>query len=48
MMSTNNSKEEFAICIDCGMTIEECVCVCPYGGARDKCDCAWFDSATGG
>ena len=41
-------EEEFAICVDCGNSIEKCVCVCPYCGERDKCECALFDAATGG
>ncbi|AFS82239.1 hypothetical protein NSED_02145 [Candidatus Nitrosopumilus sediminis] len=40
--------EEFAICVECGNSIEKCVCVCPYCGERDKCECALFDAATGG
>ena len=40
--------EEFAICIECGNSIDKCVCVCPYCGERDKCECALFDAATGG
>ncbi len=41
-------EEEFAICVECGNSIEKCVCVCPYCGERDKCECALFDAATGG
>ena len=48
MSSEGNEKEEFAICIECGNSIEKCVCVCPYCGERDKCECALFDAATGG
>lgn len=40
--------EEFAVCVECGNSIEKCVCVCPYCGERDKCECALFDAATGG
>lgn len=40
--------EEFAICVECGNSIEKCVCVCPYCGERDKCECVLFDSTTGG
>ncbi|ARS64927.1 MAG: hypothetical protein ACPG6Z_01845 [Nitrosopumilus sp.] len=47
-MSTKIEEEEFAICVDCGNFIEKCVCVCPYCGERDKCECALFDAATGG
>lgn len=45
---SKNEEEEFAICVECGNSIEKCVCVCPYCGERDKCECALFDSATGG
>ena len=31
----------------CKKLIEQCVCVCPYCGERDKCECALFDAATG-
>jgi hypothetical protein len=41
-------KEEFAICVQCRNPIEKCVCVCPFCGERDKCECALFDAATGG
>jgi hypothetical protein len=41
-------EEEFAICVECGNSIEKCGCVCPYCGERDKCECALFDAATGG
>ncbi|QLH08441.1 hypothetical protein DSQ19_02160 [Candidatus Nitrosotenuis sp. DW1] len=41
-------EEEFALCIECGNAIEKCVCVCPYCGERDKCECALFEAATGG
>ena len=40
--------EEFALCVECGNAIEKCVCVCPYCGERDKCECALFEAATGG
>jgi len=48
MGSEKEEEEEFAICVECGMAIEKCVCVCPYCGERDKCECALFDAATGG
>ncbi|MCY4491763.1 MAG: hypothetical protein OXC46_09970 [Thaumarchaeota archaeon] len=48
MSSGVDGEEEFAICIECGNSIEKCVCVCPYCGERDKCECALFDAATGG
>jgi hypothetical protein len=48
MKMSKAEDEEFAICIECGNSIEKCGCVCPYCGERDKCECALFDSATGG
>jgi hypothetical protein len=48
MGSDYKNNEEFAICVECGNAIEKCVCVCPYCGERDKCECALFDAATGG
>jgi hypothetical protein len=48
MGSDTKNNEEFAICVECGNAIEKCVCVCPYCGERDKCECALFDAATGG
>ncbi len=48
MSSEIKEEEEFAICVECGNSIEKCVCVCPYCGERDKCEYALFDAATGG
>ena len=39
-MSSDNTKEEFTICDDCKNPIENCTCVCPFCGERDKCECA--------
>ena len=33
-------------CSDCKKSIEQCVCVCPYCGERDKC--VLSDLGTGG
>lgn len=44
----SGDADEFAICVECGNSIEQCGCVCPYCGERDKCECALFDAATGG
>ena len=41
-------KDEFAICVQCANPIEKCVCVCPFCGERDKCECALGNAATGG
>ncbi|QLH05521.1 hypothetical protein C5F49_02175 [Nitrosopumilus oxyclinae] len=48
VVASNVEEEEFAICVECGNSIEKCICVCPYCGERDKCECALFDAATGG
>ena len=45
-MSSEIEEEEFAICVECGNSIEKCVC--PYCGERDKCECALFNASTGG
>jgi len=37
MNSTND--EDFTICDDCKNPIENCTCVCPFCGERDKCEC---------
>jgi hypothetical protein len=47
-MSDIGEEEEFAVCIECGNSIEKCICVCPYCGERDKCECVLSDSSTGG
>jgi len=47
-MGSTETEEEFAICVECANPIEKCVCVCPYCGERDKCECALGDAATGG
>jgi len=42
------SSDDLFNCFECEKPIERCVCVCPYCGERDKCECALFDAATGG
>ncbi len=41
-------KEEEPECEHCGLTLEACMCACPYCGERDSCECCLFDAATGG
>ena len=48
LFRSKKGEEEFALCIECGNAIEKCICVCPYCGERDKCECALFEAATGG
>ena len=38
-MNSNNTNEEFTICEDCKNPLENCICVCPFCGERDKCEC---------
>ena len=39
---------EALACDLCGNPIEACMCVCPYCGERDACECCLYDAATGG
>ena len=39
MSSEQIDEEEFLICNDCKKPLEKCMCVCPYCGERDKCEC---------
>ena len=52
-MNQNNnfkpdSHESDILCDYCGNVLEACMCVCPYCGDRDKCECCILDAATGG
>lgn len=42
------ASEEVAMCDNCGNQLESCMCVCPYCGKEDACECCLFDAATGG
>jgi Fe-S cluster biogenesis protein NfuA len=43
------SAYPIAYCERCHMPIDECVCVCPYCGKADECDCVLgYGRATGG
>lgn len=44
----NNNKDEDMSCDFCGNMLEACMCVCPYCGRGDKCECCLHDSMTGG
>ena len=48
MPSEQIDDEEFLICTDCKNPLEKCMCVCPYCGERDKCECVISDLGTGG
>ena len=41
-------KDDYACCVTCGELLSACKCVCEFCGERDACECALFDSATGG
>jgi hypothetical protein len=43
-----NNQEIDITCDYCGNILEACMCVCPYCGDRDKCECCILDAATGG
>jgi len=47
---TNNERKdnEDVLCNICGNVLDACMCVCPYCGVRDKCECCLLDAATGG
>lgn len=48
---TSAAGEELAalpLCDNCGNPIESCMCVCPYCGKKDACECCLYDAATGG
>ncbi|HKO39653.1 MAG TPA: hypothetical protein VJU85_00200 [Nitrososphaeraceae archaeon] len=35
-------------CDYCGNPIEICMCVCPYCGETNSCECCLYDAVTGG
>lgn len=46
--SKHDNDQGNILCDFCGNVIEACMCVCPYCGIRDKCECCLHDAATGG
>lgn len=42
------SGEDVVTCDYCGNPIETCMCVCPFCGERDACECCLYDAVTGG
>jgi len=40
--------EDVVMCETCGNQLEACVCVCPYCGNKEACECCILDAATGG
>ncbi|MDQ4016977.1 MAG: hypothetical protein M3129_00355 [Thermoproteota archaeon] len=43
-----DSSIEEVNCENCGNPIDACMCVCPYCGQKDSCECCLYDAATGG
>ncbi|MDC0451467.1 hypothetical protein OAL59_05985 [Nitrosopumilus sp.] len=39
---------KFTNCMYCNALFENCNCKCDYCDQRDSCECALFDSMTGG
>ncbi|MBD0300156.1 MAG: hypothetical protein ICV82_07875 [Nitrososphaera sp.] len=46
--SSSSSSIEEVNCENCGNPIDACMCVCPYCGQKDSCECCLYDAATGG
>ena len=44
----NRNTGENPMCDFCGNMLEACMCVCPYCGKGDNCECCLHDSMTGG
>ncbi|WP_337863770.1 hypothetical protein [Nitrososphaera sp.] len=42
------AADEIVMCDNCGNPIESCMCVCPYCGKKDACECCLHDAVTGG
>ena len=40
--------EPYTNCNKCHIPLPHCHCMCPYCGNRDECECALFDTVTGG
>ena len=39
MSTVPTDDEDFANCDKCKKPLEQCTCVCPFCGERDKCEC---------
>ena len=39
MNSVPIDDEDFGNCDKCKKPLEQCICVCPFCGERDKCEC---------
>lgn len=42
------ADDEAVRCDYCGNPLESCMCVCPYCGQKEACECCILDAATGG
>ena len=42
------SNDDGTNCDYCGNPLEACMCVCPYCGELNGCECCLFDAVTGG
>jgi len=41
-------RDPYTNCNKCHIPLPHCHCMCPYCGNRDECECALFDTVTGG
>ena len=44
----SDSKDDGTNCDYCGNPLEACMCVCPYCGELNGCECCLYDAVTGG
>jgi hypothetical protein len=44
----SDSKDDGTNCDYCGNSLEACMCVCPYCGELNGCECCLYDAVTGG
>jgi hypothetical protein len=42
------SNDDGTSCDYCGNPMEACMCVCPYCGELNGCECCLYDAVTGG
>jgi len=45
---SNNDDNDGTSCDYCGNALEACLCVCPYCGELNGCECCLYDAVTGG
>jgi hypothetical protein len=44
----SDSDNDGTSCDYCGNPLEACMCVCPYCGELNGCECCLYDAVTGG